>query len=141
LWFQLERRKTDERGKQSGKRDLGITVTVENKSVSNSEANGRDSVDKERKADTERTRKREVPEGPPPKSLEELFRKTKAAPAIYYLPLTEEQADKRQQEKKDAERSRAERRESDRERGERRRVERSPDRKRRRNDSPPSRRR
>lgn len=33
----------------------------------------------------------EKPEEPPAKLLDDLFRKTKAAPCIYWLPLTEEQ--------------------------------------------------
>nr|AAI16537.1 Acin1a protein [Danio rerio] len=46
---------------------------------------------KERKAD----KKEKGPEEPPAKLLDDLFRKTKAAPCIYWLPLTEEQAAQR----------------------------------------------
>ncbi|KAG5286618.1 hypothetical protein AALO_G00016960 [Alosa alosa] len=46
---------------------------------------------KERKTD----KKEKVPEEPPAKLLDDLFCKTKAAPCIYWLPLTEEQAAQR----------------------------------------------
>uniref|UniRef100_A0A672L172 Apoptotic chromatin condensation inducer in the nucleus-like n=1 Tax=Sinocyclocheilus grahami TaxID=75366 RepID=A0A672L172_SINGR len=46
---------------------------------------------KERKTD----KKEKGPEDPPAKLLDDLFRKTKAAPCIYWLPLTEEQAAQR----------------------------------------------
>ncbi|KAK7159530.1 hypothetical protein R3I94_005769 [Phoxinus phoxinus] len=46
---------------------------------------------KERKTD----KKEKGPEEPPAKLLDDLFRKTKAAPCIYWLPLTEEQAAQR----------------------------------------------
>ncbi|XP_051556202.1 apoptotic chromatin condensation inducer in the nucleus-like isoform X2 [Myxocyprinus asiaticus] len=46
---------------------------------------------KERKPD----KKEKGPEEPPAKLLDDLFRKTKAAPCIYWLPLTEEQAAQR----------------------------------------------
>uniref|UniRef100_A0A8C1ED12 Uncharacterized protein n=1 Tax=Cyprinus carpio carpio TaxID=630221 RepID=A0A8C1ED12_CYPCA len=46
---------------------------------------------KEKKTD----KKEKGPEDPPAKLLDDLFRKTKAAPCIYWLPLTEEQAAQR----------------------------------------------
>lgn len=46
---------------------------------------------KERKTD----KKEKAPEEPPAKLLDDLFCKTKAAPCIYWLPLTEEQAAQR----------------------------------------------
>ncbi|KAM9789904.1 uncharacterized protein acin1a [Neosynchiropus ocellatus] len=46
---------------------------------------------KERGKSKEKTEKKEKPEEPPAKLLDDLFQKTKAAPCIYWLPLTEEQ--------------------------------------------------
>lgn len=42
----------------------------------------------------------------PAKLLDDLFRKTKAVPCIYWLPLTEEQIAKRETEKKEVEEKR-----------------------------------
>lgn len=47
------------------------------------------------KSKEKRTEKKEKPEEPPVKLLDDLFHKTKAAPCIYWLPLTEEQATQR----------------------------------------------
>ncbi|XP_075876706.1 uncharacterized protein acin1a isoform X2 [Nelusetta ayraudi] len=43
------------------------------------------------KSKEKKSEKKEKPEDPPAKLLDDLFRKTKAAPCIYWLPLTEEQ--------------------------------------------------
>lgn len=43
------------------------------------------------KSKEKRTEKKEKPEEPPVKLLDDLFHKTKAAPCIYWLPLTDEQ--------------------------------------------------
>ncbi|XP_072574676.1 apoptotic chromatin condensation inducer 1b isoform X2 [Paramormyrops kingsleyae] len=50
---------------------------------------------KERKTD----KKEKAPEEPPAKLLDDLFCKTKTAPCIYWLPLTEEQATQREAER------------------------------------------
>uniref|UniRef100_A0A8C2GQZ0 Apoptotic chromatin condensation inducer 1b n=1 Tax=Cyprinus carpio TaxID=7962 RepID=A0A8C2GQZ0_CYPCA len=56
----------------------------------------RDQRRKERgKSKEKRTEKKDKPEEPPVKLLDDLFHKTKAAPCIYWLPLTEEQATQR----------------------------------------------
>uniref|UniRef100_A0A673JET3 Apoptotic chromatin condensation inducer in the nucleus-like n=1 Tax=Sinocyclocheilus rhinocerous TaxID=307959 RepID=A0A673JET3_9TELE len=47
------------------------------------------------KSKEKRTAKKDKPEEPPVKLLDDLFHKTKAAPCIYWLPLTEEQATQR----------------------------------------------
>uniref|UniRef100_A0A9J7Y280 Apoptotic chromatin condensation inducer 1b n=1 Tax=Cyprinus carpio carpio TaxID=630221 RepID=A0A9J7Y280_CYPCA len=47
------------------------------------------------KSKEKRTEKKDKPEEPPVKLLDDLFHKTKAAPCIYWLPLTEEQATQR----------------------------------------------
>ncbi|KAL6490880.1 hypothetical protein MHYP_G00012250 [Metynnis hypsauchen] len=60
---------------------------------------------KERKAE-----KKEKPEEPPAKLLDDLFRKTKAAPCIYWLPLTEEQAAQRSLERAERMKEREKRR-------------------------------
>ncbi|XP_062850404.1 apoptotic chromatin condensation inducer 1b isoform X3 [Trichomycterus rosablanca] len=51
------------------------------------------------KSKEKKSEKKDKPEEPPAKLLDDLFRKTKAAPCIYWLPLTEEQATKRNQER------------------------------------------
>jgi len=61
-------------------KDEQITVTVKN-----------DSSSKKRKADDHFK---------PQKTLEDLFRKTKTQPALYYLPLTDEEVSKRARERK-----------------------------------------
>ncbi|XP_066536553.1 apoptotic chromatin condensation inducer 1b isoform X3 [Hoplias malabaricus] len=61
-----------------------------------SRSRDRDRRRKERGKSKERkVEKKEKPEEPPAKLLDDLFRKTKAAPCIYWLPLTEEQAAQR----------------------------------------------
>ncbi|KAI4876618.1 hypothetical protein NFI96_020564 [Prochilodus magdalenae] len=60
---------------------------------------------KERKAE-----KKEKPEEPPAKLLDDLFRKTKTAPCIYWLPLTEEQAAQRTLERAERMKEREKRR-------------------------------
>uniref|UniRef100_A0A8B9JNQ6 Apoptotic chromatin condensation inducer 1 n=1 Tax=Astyanax mexicanus TaxID=7994 RepID=A0A8B9JNQ6_ASTMX len=60
---------------------------------------------KERKAE-----KKDKPEEPPAKLLDDLFRKTKAAPCIYWLPLTEEQAAQRNLERAERMKEREKRR-------------------------------
>ncbi|XP_042615741.1 apoptotic chromatin condensation inducer in the nucleus-like isoform X1 [Cyprinus carpio] len=47
------------------------------------------------KSKEKRTEKKDKPEEPPVKLLDDLFHKTKAAPCIYWLPLTDEQATQR----------------------------------------------
>ncbi|XP_052418316.1 apoptotic chromatin condensation inducer 1b isoform X1 [Carassius gibelio] len=47
------------------------------------------------KSKEKKTEKKDKPEEPPVKLLDDLFHKTKAAPCIYWLPLTEEQATQR----------------------------------------------
>ncbi|CAJ0585326.1 unnamed protein product, partial [Mesorhabditis spiculigera] len=60
----------------------------------------------------ERSRSRQVDvDEPHAKTLEGLFKKTVAQPAIYYLPLTDEQAAKRAEEKATVEKARQEERE------------------------------
>uniref|UniRef100_A0A8C4R1N0 SAP domain-containing protein n=1 Tax=Eptatretus burgeri TaxID=7764 RepID=A0A8C4R1N0_EPTBU len=47
--------------------------------------------ERERERDRDREREQKVKEEPPAKLLDDLFKKTKATPCIYWLPLTEEQ--------------------------------------------------
>ncbi|KAJ8336532.1 hypothetical protein SKAU_G00377520 [Synaphobranchus kaupii] len=61
---------------------------------------------KERKAD----KKEKAPEEPPAKLLDDLFCKTKAAPCIYWLPLTEQQALQREAERAERMKEREKRR-------------------------------
>ncbi|CAJ0572889.1 unnamed protein product, partial [Mesorhabditis spiculigera] len=68
----------------------------------------RDDVKRDRR---ERSRSRQRVDEPQAKTLEELFKKTAAQPAIYYLPLTDEQAAKRAEEKAIVEKARQEERE------------------------------
>ncbi|NP_001292511.1 apoptotic chromatin condensation inducer 1b [Danio rerio] len=62
------------------------------------------------KSKEKRTEKKEKPEEPPVKLLDDLFHKTKAAPCIYWLPLTDEQATQRDQERADRIKEREKRR-------------------------------
>ncbi|CAN9509279.1 unnamed protein product [Ophioblennius macclurei] len=76
---------------------------------------------KERKSD----KKAEKPDEPPAKLLDDLFLKTKAAPCIYWLPLTDEQAAQRlldrSERQKERERRRKEQEEEDKKREEEKR--------------------
>ncbi|XP_051570269.1 apoptotic chromatin condensation inducer in the nucleus-like isoform X2 [Myxocyprinus asiaticus] len=61
-----------------------------------SQSRDRDRRRRERgRSKEKRTEKKDKPEEPPAKLLDDLFRKTEAAPCIYWLPLTEEQATQR----------------------------------------------
>ncbi|KAA0723142.1 Apoptotic chromatin condensation inducer in the nucleus [Triplophysa tibetana] len=62
------------------------------------------------KSKEKRTEKKEKPEEPPAKLLDDLFCKTKAAPCIYWLPLTEEQVTQRALERAERKKEREKRR-------------------------------
>ncbi|XP_056613193.1 apoptotic chromatin condensation inducer 1b [Triplophysa dalaica] len=62
------------------------------------------------KSKEKRTEKKDKPEEPPAKLLDDLFRKTKAAPCIYWLPLTEEQVTQRALERDERKKEREKRR-------------------------------
>ncbi|KAH7721512.1 hypothetical protein AAVH_10973 [Aphelenchoides avenae] len=135
-----------EENKPKEEEDLSLRVTVENDKVTRDSAGAvgdrRDSERRRVSTDVREERERAREPAPPTKDLAELFRKTTAQPFIYWLPLTEEEAEQRRAQKA-AEKPRSEKRDSDRDRhrDDRRRSERSPERKRLRNDSPPRRRR
>ncbi|KAI1901265.1 hypothetical protein AGOR_G00032540 [Albula goreensis] len=74
---------------------------------------------KERKTD----KKEKAPEEPPAKLLDDLFCKTKAAPCIYWLPLTEQQALQREAERAERMKEREKRRKEQQEEEERKREE------------------
>nr|XP_023688339.1 apoptotic chromatin condensation inducer in the nucleus [Paramormyrops kingsleyae] len=74
---------------------------------------------KERKAD----KKEKAPEEPPAKLLDDLFYKTKAAPCIYWLPLTDEQVVQREKERAERMKEREKRRKEMQEEEERKREE------------------
>uniref|UniRef100_A0A672RZQ9 Breast cancer anti-estrogen resistance protein 1-like n=1 Tax=Sinocyclocheilus grahami TaxID=75366 RepID=A0A672RZQ9_SINGR len=62
------------------------------------------------KSKEKRTEKKDKPEEPPVKLLDDLFHKTKAAPCIYWLPLTDEQATQRALERSERIKEREKRR-------------------------------
>ncbi|XP_036407628.1 apoptotic chromatin condensation inducer 1b [Megalops cyprinoides] len=74
---------------------------------------------KERKTD----KKEKAPEEPPAKLLDDLFCKTKTAPCIYWLPLSEEQARQREAERAERMKERERRRKEQQEEEERKREE------------------
>uniref|UniRef100_A0A914EEF9 SAP domain-containing protein n=1 Tax=Acrobeloides nanus TaxID=290746 RepID=A0A914EEF9_9BILA len=97
--------------------DLKLTVTVENKdsSVGNGFKKEREletsefkKHDKDRPARrySDRVEEEKKVEQQPTKTLETLFLKTKTQPSIYYLPLSDEEAQKRMELKKAEERDR-----------------------------------
>ncbi|KAK2860263.1 hypothetical protein Q7C36_004429 [Tachysurus vachellii] len=62
------------------------------------------------KSKEKKSEKKDKPEEPPAKLLDDLFRKTKAAPCIYWLPLTEEQATQKNLERAERMKEREKRR-------------------------------
>uniref|UniRef100_A0A3P8X1S2 Apoptotic chromatin condensation inducer 1a n=2 Tax=Cynoglossus semilaevis TaxID=244447 RepID=A0A3P8X1S2_CYNSE len=62
------------------------------------------------KSKEKKSEKKEKPEDPPAKLLDDLFRKTKAAPCIYWLPLTDEQYVQRQADRVERQKEREKRR-------------------------------
>uniref|UniRef100_A0A915EGE2 SAP domain-containing protein n=1 Tax=Ditylenchus dipsaci TaxID=166011 RepID=A0A915EGE2_9BILA len=93
---------------------LGLTVTVENEASKwkdvdapprkSSREVGKDNLaekaeTKEKARSPSRKRKAVVESKEPQKTLEDIFKKTNAQPHIYYLPLTDEEADKRAEKK------------------------------------------
>ncbi|KAK6302864.1 hypothetical protein J4Q44_G00272190 [Coregonus suidteri] len=74
---------------------------------------------KERKMD----KKEKAPEEPPAKLLDDLFNKTKAAPCIYWLPLTEEQFTQREAARQERMKEREKRRKAQQEEEEKKREE------------------
>ncbi|XP_048039795.1 apoptotic chromatin condensation inducer 1b [Megalobrama amblycephala] len=62
------------------------------------------------KSKEKRVEKKDKPEEPPVKLLDDLFHKTKAAPCIYWLPLTDEQATQRALERAERKKEREKRR-------------------------------
>ncbi|KAJ8387616.1 hypothetical protein AAFF_G00151660, partial [Aldrovandia affinis] len=74
---------------------------------------------KERKTD----KKEKAPEEPPAKLLDDLFCKTKAAPCIYWLPLTDQQALQREAERAERMKEREKRRKEQQEEEDRKREE------------------
>uniref|UniRef100_A0A4W4EK14 SAP domain-containing protein n=1 Tax=Electrophorus electricus TaxID=8005 RepID=A0A4W4EK14_ELEEL len=89
-----------------------------------SRSRDRDRRRKERgKSKERRSEKKDKPEEPPAKLLDDLFRKTKAAPCIYWLPLTEEQAAQRSLERAERMKEREKRRKELQEEEEKKREE------------------
>ncbi|KAM8849606.1 uncharacterized protein acin1a [Spinachia spinachia] len=79
---------------------------------------------KERGKSKEKTEKKEKPaEDPPAKLLDDLFRKTKAAPCIYWLPLTDEEFVQREAARADRMKEREKRRKEQDEEKEKKREE------------------
>nr|XP_046263284.1 apoptotic chromatin condensation inducer in the nucleus isoform X2 [Scatophagus argus] len=73
------------------------------------------------KSKEKKTEKKEKTEDPPAKLLDDLFRKTKAAPCIYWLPLTEEQFIQREAARAERTKEREKRRKEQEEEEERKR--------------------
>ncbi|XP_029105831.1 apoptotic chromatin condensation inducer in the nucleus [Scleropages formosus] len=81
------------------------------------------SRDRERRRKERKEKKEKGPEEPPAKLLDDLFCKTKAAPCIYWLPLTEEQAAQREMERAERMKEREKRRKELQEEEDRKREE------------------
>uniref|UniRef100_A0A4W5R1P1 Apoptotic chromatin condensation inducer 1b n=1 Tax=Hucho hucho TaxID=62062 RepID=A0A4W5R1P1_9TELE len=80
------------------------------------------SLDRERRR-KERERKTDKKDEPPVKLLDDLFNKTKAAPCIYWLPLTEEQANQRGKEREERQKERERKRKEQQEEEDKKREE------------------
>ncbi|KAJ8008451.1 hypothetical protein DPEC_G00104960 [Dallia pectoralis] len=83
------------------------------------------SLDRERRRKERegKDKKMEKKDEPPAKLLDDLFNKTKAAPCIYWLPLTDEQANQRGKEREDRQKEREKRRKELQEEEEKKREE------------------
>ncbi|XP_045068152.1 apoptotic chromatin condensation inducer in the nucleus-like isoform X4 [Coregonus clupeaformis] len=83
------------------------------------------SLDRERRRKERdgKERKTDKKEEPPAKLLDDLFSKTKAAPCIYWLPLTEEQANEREKEREERQKERERRRKEQQEEEDKKREE------------------
>nr|XP_029522523.1 apoptotic chromatin condensation inducer in the nucleus-like isoform X2 [Oncorhynchus nerka] len=83
------------------------------------------SLDRERRRKERdgREKKTDKKDEPPAKLLDDLFNKTKAAPCIYWLPLTEEQANQRGKEREERQKERERRRKEQQEEEDKKREE------------------
>ncbi|XP_070977632.1 apoptotic chromatin condensation inducer in the nucleus-like isoform X1 [Oncorhynchus clarkii lewisi] len=83
------------------------------------------SLDRERRRKERdgREKKADKKDEPPAKLLDDLFNKTKAAPCIYWLPLTEEQANQRGKEREERQKERERRRKEQQEEEDKKREE------------------
>ncbi|KAI1730753.1 RNSP1-SAP18 binding (RSB) motif domain-containing protein [Ditylenchus destructor] len=112
--FSTDEKLARRRGEGGKVDDLGLKIIVDNSktkdepSPRDNRIDSKESTEVRRRAVTDESqrspgRKRKAADDGPTRTLEDIFMKTKALPAIYYLPLTEEEGNKRQLEKKNAE--------------------------------------
>ncbi|XP_053738483.1 apoptotic chromatin condensation inducer in the nucleus [Synchiropus splendidus] len=93
-WAERERemeRRERARAEREWDRDKVKEFAPEEREAGPRRSRSREGRRKERGKSKEKKTEKEKPEEPPAKLLDDLFRKTKAAPCIYWLPLTEEQ--------------------------------------------------
>ncbi|CAK6952989.1 apoptotic chromatin condensation inducer 1b [Scomber scombrus] len=132
LWAERERemeRRERARGEREWDRDKVREFARPGEEERRSRSRDRERRRRERGKSKERkTEKKEKGDEPPAKLLDDLFLKTKAAPCIYWLPLTEEQAAQRvldrSERQKERERRRKEQQEEEKKREEEKREER-----------------
>ncbi|XP_059806770.1 apoptotic chromatin condensation inducer 1b isoform X2 [Hypanus sabinus] len=127
LWAERERemeRRERTRSEREWDRDKVREYEAKEGGRARSRSRSRERRRKDRPKSKEKRseRKEKVPEEPPAKLLDDLFRKTKAAPCIYWLPLTVEQIVRKEMERADRAREREKRR-KEQEEEERRREE------------------
>ncbi|XP_064881482.1 apoptotic chromatin condensation inducer 1b isoform X4 [Oncorhynchus nerka] len=105
-------------------RDFGGKPGEERERGRRSRSLDRERRRKEREGKEKKTDKKAVPtDEPPVKLLDDLFNKTKAAPCIYWLPLTEEQANQRGKEREERQKERERRRKEQQEEEDKKREE------------------
>ncbi|XP_053485407.1 apoptotic chromatin condensation inducer 1b isoform X3 [Ictalurus furcatus] len=114
-WAERERemeRRERTRSEREWDRDKVRDFTREEREAARrSRSRDRERRRKERgKSKEKKSEKKDKPEEPPAKLLDDLFRKTKAAPCIYWLPLTEEQATQKSLERAERMKEREKRR-------------------------------
>ncbi|XP_020359719.1 apoptotic chromatin condensation inducer 1b isoform X1 [Oncorhynchus kisutch] len=105
-------------------RDFGGKPGEERERGRRSRSLDRERRRKEREGKEKKIDKKAVPtDEPPVKLLDDLFNKTKAAPCIYWLPLTEEQANQRGKEREERQKERERRRKEQQEEEDKKREE------------------
>ncbi|XP_077084240.1 apoptotic chromatin condensation inducer 1b [Siphateles boraxobius] len=113
-WAERERameRRERTRSEREWDRDKVKDFGKEDRSDKTRRSRSRDRRRRERgKSKEKRAEKKDKPEEPPVKLLDDLFHKTKAAPCIYWLPLTDEQATQRALERAERKKEREKRR-------------------------------
>uniref|UniRef100_A0A3P8S6I0 Apoptotic chromatin condensation inducer 1b n=1 Tax=Amphiprion percula TaxID=161767 RepID=A0A3P8S6I0_AMPPE len=127
LWAERERemqRRERARGEREWDRDKVREFARPGEDEQRSRSRDRERRRRERAKSKERkTDKKEKGDEPPAKLLDDLFLKTKAAPCIYWLPLTEEQAAQRLLDRTERQKERERRRKEQQEEEDKKREE------------------